>query len=380
MRSQELKNIYLSRRPSFLSSEITDIDKVFSLKRLEAILQNPDSLKHTILAKVSDKTLTAPQHLDLSILLKALEKSVSIKLESIQLFDSKLESLRNEFFDCLDHPCDINCYLTPPFAQCFNPHFDDHDVFILQIEGEKSWKVDNKSKEYYPLESESFWSKTYQYSDPQSLTLRRGDVLFIPSGHVHHAQTLNGYSLHLTIGVHQMRAIDLLHEFLKKRKNENKRVFFNEPVAQSKEVQHDFDDELEKLVDGFQHIPDALLSQYEKEWNRKKMLDWARQPSGQQIEALMHSMSYDSSLCSDLLIRGTPHIKIEQRDEVVVLRNKDSHALIPIQYWEDFSRLYESSTWHTYNSILDGQSFMVMNHFLQDLIVKGLIECQVEHL
>ena len=109
MLSQALKNIYLNRRPAFLNSEITDIDKVFSLKRLEAILQNPDSLKHTILAKVSDETLTAPQHLDLSILLKALEKSVSIKLESIQLFDSKLESLRNEFFDCLDHPCDINC-------------------------------------------------------------------------------------------------------------------------------------------------------------------------------------------------------------------------------------------------------------------------------
>ena len=110
------------------------------------------------------------------------------------------------------------------------------------------------------------------------------------------------------------------------------------------------------------------------------MLDWARQPTGQQIEALMHSMSYDSSSCSGLLIRGTPHIKVEQRDEVVVLSNNDSHALIPIQYWKDLSRLYELSTWHPCNSILDGQSFMAMNHYLQDLIVKGLIECQFKHL
>ncbi len=377
MLSASLKNIFLRRIPAFLKSEITGIDAIFSLRRLEEILQNPASLKHAILAKVSDETLTAPQQLDLSIVLKALEKSVSLKIDRIQLFDSKLESLRNEFYRCLDHPCDINCYLTPPFAQCFNPHFDDHDVFILQIEGEKSWKVDNVSKEYYPLESESFWSKTYQYSDPQSLTLRKGDVLFIPSGHVHHAQTLNGFSLHLTVGVHQMRAIDLLHDFLKKGKNENKRIFFNEPVAQLKEVQHNFDVEYEKVVDRLQHIPDVRIEQHEKEWNRRKMLEWGRQPSDQQIEALMHAMTYDSSACSDLLLRGTPHIKVEQRDEVVVLSNKDSHASIPTKYWEEFSGLYNSSTWHSCNSIVGGESFMIMNHFLQNLIVKGLIECKV---
>ena len=34
-----------------------------------------------------------------------------------------------------------NVYLTPPGTQGFAPHFDDVDVFILQLEGKKHWRL-----------------------------------------------------------------------------------------------------------------------------------------------------------------------------------------------------------------------------------------------
>src|SRR4051812_3649642 len=34
-----------------------------------------------------------------------------------------------------------NVYLTPPHSQGFKPHFDTHDVFVLQVEGSKHWKI-----------------------------------------------------------------------------------------------------------------------------------------------------------------------------------------------------------------------------------------------
>ena len=32
-------------------------------------------------------------------------------------------------------------YLTPPGTQGFAPHWDDIEVFILQLEGKKHWKL-----------------------------------------------------------------------------------------------------------------------------------------------------------------------------------------------------------------------------------------------
>src|SRR5262249_14351242 len=37
-----------------------------------------------------------------------------------------------------------NIYLTPPNAQGFRTHYDNHDVFVLQIEGEKDWRLYDK--------------------------------------------------------------------------------------------------------------------------------------------------------------------------------------------------------------------------------------------
>ena len=34
-----------------------------------------------------------------------------------------------------------NVYLTPPGTQGFAPHFDDVDVFLLQLEGKKHWRL-----------------------------------------------------------------------------------------------------------------------------------------------------------------------------------------------------------------------------------------------
>jgi lysine-specific demethylase/histidyl-hydroxylase NO66 len=34
-----------------------------------------------------------------------------------------------------------NIYLTPPNAQGFRTHYDNHDVLVIQVEGEKAWRL-----------------------------------------------------------------------------------------------------------------------------------------------------------------------------------------------------------------------------------------------
>ena len=34
-----------------------------------------------------------------------------------------------------------NSYITPPASQGFKPHYDDVEVFMLQLEGRKRWRI-----------------------------------------------------------------------------------------------------------------------------------------------------------------------------------------------------------------------------------------------
>ena len=41
----------------------------------------------------------------------------------------------------LGHPVQVNAYVTPPQSRGFSDHYDVHDVFVLQVEGEKRWRI-----------------------------------------------------------------------------------------------------------------------------------------------------------------------------------------------------------------------------------------------
>ena len=41
----------------------------------------------------------------------------------------------------LNFPTQVNAYITPPQSSGLLPHYDDHDVVVLQIQGSKSWHL-----------------------------------------------------------------------------------------------------------------------------------------------------------------------------------------------------------------------------------------------
>lgn len=113
----------------------------------------------------------------------------------------------------LRHPVGANLYLTPPGAQGFAPHVDTHDVFVLQLHGTKEWTVaDPAEPDRLPLATSG--RAAVELVDPVRLTLSAGDTLYLPRGVPHAAATASGSSLHLTVGVHVLRWIDLMAEAL----------------------------------------------------------------------------------------------------------------------------------------------------------------------
>lgn len=73
-----------------------------------------------------------------------------------------------------------NIYLTPPDSQGFKPHWDTHDVFVLQVEGSKLWRIYGGGPEL-PLKDDKFDPREHEPGEVEAeFTLRAGETLYIP--------------------------------------------------------------------------------------------------------------------------------------------------------------------------------------------------------
>ena len=119
----------------------------------------------------------------------------------------------------LGHPVQINAYVTPPQNQGFAPHYDVHDVFVLQIAGRKRWTIHQPVVEA-PLDNQP-WEKrradVAARAAEQPLIdtmLEPGDALYLPRGTIHAATALGEVSIHLTVGVHPISRYQLVRHLL----------------------------------------------------------------------------------------------------------------------------------------------------------------------
>ena len=108
-----------------------------------------------------------------------------------------------------------NVYLTPPGdAQGFKPHYDNHDVFVLQIAGTKSWRIYDTPVEL-PTKGQPFDPSLIGQGDlSQEFDLKAGDMLYVPRGVMHDAVSGSDLSLHITLGALTKTWSDLLQEAL----------------------------------------------------------------------------------------------------------------------------------------------------------------------
>jgi ribosomal protein L16 Arg81 hydroxylase len=93
-----------------------------------------------------------------------------------------------------------NIYMTPPGNQGFNPHFDSHDVLVLQISGSKEWRIYGTPVEL-PLNDQRFERGSDVGAETQRFVLEPGDVLYLPRGIAHDAVATDQTSLHITTGL-----------------------------------------------------------------------------------------------------------------------------------------------------------------------------------
>lgn len=127
----------------------------------------------------------------------------------------KMTSKLQEFFHCM---VGTNVYLTPKNSQGFAPHYDDIEAFVLQVEGQKHWRIyePRTSAEVLARDSSHNFSQDEIGKPILEVTLEAGDLLYFPRGFIHQAVTVDDkHSLHITLSMYQKNSYaDLLEALL----------------------------------------------------------------------------------------------------------------------------------------------------------------------
>ena len=106
---------------------------------------------------------------------------------------------------------DVIAFLTPAGRRGLAPHYDPVDVFVIQLEGTKTWRVwpvpqRRRGDDVGNLDEASLGEPAV------AATLRPGDVLYMPYNCAHVAVAEDQVSLHLSVTVAPRRWTGLLQE------------------------------------------------------------------------------------------------------------------------------------------------------------------------
>ncbi|XP_064008304.1 ribosomal oxygenase 2 isoform X3 [Pogoniulus pusillus] len=131
------------------------------------------------------------------------QKKATIQFHQPQRFKEELWKIQEKLECYFGSLVGSNVYITPQGSQGLPPHYDDVEVFILQLEGEKHWRLYKPTvhlaREYNVELEARIGNPTHEF------ILKPGDLLYFPRGTIHQADTPLGvsYSTHLTISTYQ---------------------------------------------------------------------------------------------------------------------------------------------------------------------------------
>lgn len=146
-----------------------------------------------------------------------LRDGATLIIDSIDQLHQPLDDFCFRLEQIFRSPLQVNCYMSWGETRGFDTHWDDHDVMIVQIDGRKNWFVYGETRKY-PMHTDLHNRGNKPPDGPLwNQVINKGDILFIPRGHWHHAIAMREPSFHLTFGfasVTGLQLVDWLKEAL----------------------------------------------------------------------------------------------------------------------------------------------------------------------
>ncbi|QLC22954.1 hypothetical protein HFP51_12620 [Parasphingopyxis sp. CP4] len=155
--------------------------------------------------------------IDRSALLRLYQDHATIIAPHLHSYHKPLGDFVRALEPVFSASVQTNIYLTPPGAKGFRTHYDNHDVFVMQVSGTKSWRIYDEPVGK-PFRGEGFEPGVHEVGDPtDEFVLSAGDTVYIPRGMMHDADAHDEEaSLHITLGLVTKTWADVVLEAISK--------------------------------------------------------------------------------------------------------------------------------------------------------------------
>ncbi|MGE3509732.1 MAG: cupin domain-containing protein [Vicinamibacterales bacterium] len=186
--------------------DIAELDRLVSSVRIPAT--NLNLARGDTPLPLSSYT-SGSSYVEKSRVISLHQEGATVILRSVEQWSPALNRLRIAAEEFFGFESQVNVYLTPASEKSTPPHWDTHDLFVLQIAGKKCWRLFGGERTL-PLGDERFRvGSDFVSADREDIWLHPGDTLYLPRG-VIHEPVADTYSAHVSVGVHTVRYYDLL--------------------------------------------------------------------------------------------------------------------------------------------------------------------------
>ncbi|MFC9224059.1 JmjC domain-containing protein [Streptomyces hygroscopicus] len=206
------------RRPAILHPEaafeppltLADVDDVLAFGALQAGYVGVQRADKVIApeAYCSSRTFNGTVHhnfADGGKIRDLVRDGGTLVLRGLEQWHAATAALASALTSELGLRVDAVLVVTPPGCQGLRIHRDDADVFAIQLNGSKNWRV-------HAGPTDEDWIPGLTEDDDLPLlseALLAGEVLYVPRGFAHYATGDSGLSVHLSLAVREVGGVHL---------------------------------------------------------------------------------------------------------------------------------------------------------------------------
>ncbi|WP_439596584.1 cupin domain-containing protein [Falsiroseomonas sp.] len=145
-----------------------------------------------------------------------IAKGASVVMNDVDSLTPGLASVSNTLEAAGLGKAQANVYISWQSHKAFHTHYDTHDVWAVQVEGEKVWNI-WEGRADYPIAHPAFRGQPQAHHDQArgklrgTVTMQPGDLLYLPRGWYHDALAEAPASVHVAYGVHAPLGMDFVN-------------------------------------------------------------------------------------------------------------------------------------------------------------------------
>lgn len=213
-------NEYFEIKPFFLKGE-SPLYKRFNIKDFDQyLISGEGSLHNRVRISKNGDVITIPSYSGMSetqreFVLNHFKNGATLKLEDLDSRNEKLSELCKFLENIFGGYCFAKPFLTGANHEGLDVHFDTTEVFVVQLEGTKSWKVWPKLVNNPTLPMQSSLDENELPAPTLEVTLEKGDILYLPAGTPHCAKSLDNYSLHMAVGLSPIKVFEVIEGYIR---------------------------------------------------------------------------------------------------------------------------------------------------------------------